>query len=135
MTLTDVPAKRVLPEIWAAGTSPSAEVDVAAADGEVPAAQISGNTRFAGTSVSVITPPVAQEMNLPFDSKGIVVTDVAAGSPADRMGLQKGDVIVSINGEELADVQRFETLVGTQGRGWQIVLQRNGQVIQSFISG
>ena len=43
----------------------------------------------------VLTPAVAQDMNLPFDSKGVVVTRVASGSPAEEMGLQKGDVIVS----------------------------------------
>ncbi|MEQ1901547.1 MAG: DegQ family serine endoprotease [Devosia sp.] len=117
------------------GKVAEALVDVAAASGEVPATLINGDTRFAGASVSVITAPVAQEMNLPFDSKGIVVTEVAQGSPADRMGLQKGDVIVSINGETLSDVARFRALVGSRTRGWQIVLQRGGQVIQSFISG
>jgi serine protease Do len=110
-------------------------VDVAAAPEQSAPVVIDGNTRFAGTSASAITPPIAQDLDLPFDSKGIVVTDVSEGSPADRMGLQKGDIIVSINGEDLTDPQRFKALVSRRTDGWQIVLERNGKTIQSFISG
>jgi serine protease Do len=117
------------------GETADVSVDVAAATTEAATVEISGDTRFAGTSASAITAPVAQDLTLPFDSKGIVVTDVAQGSPADRMGLQKGDIIVSIDGEELADVSRFKDLVSGRTRGWQIVLERDGKTIQSFISG
>ena len=52
---------------------------------------------------------MAQDLNLPFDSKGIVVTNVAAGSPADAMGLQKGDIIVSLDGRAITDVATFKS--------------------------
>jgi serine protease Do len=78
---------------------------------------------------------VAQDMSLPFDSKGVVVTDVAEGSAAEAMGLQKGDVIVAINGTPINDLGTFKSLVSTEANGWQIVLQRNGQTIQSYVSG
>jgi len=96
---------------------------------------ITGNTRFAGTTVAVLTSAVAQDMNLPFDSKGVIVTDVVSGSPADEMGLQKGDVIVAIDGQRINDVGTFKSLVSTRTDGWQIVLNRNGQTIQSYVSG
>ncbi len=96
---------------------------------------IDGNTRFAGTTVSVLTPAVAQDMSLPFDTSGLVVTNVEPGSAADEMGLAKGDVIVSIDGKKLSDAGQFKTLVSRRTDGWQIVLKRNGQTIQSYISG
>ncbi|HWA20249.1 MAG TPA: Do family serine endopeptidase [Devosia sp.] len=117
------------------GQTAEVTVDVAPAATEAATVEITGDTRFAGTSASAITAPVAQDLNLPFDSKGIVVMDVAQGSPADRMGLQKGDIIVSIDGEEIGDVNRFKELVSGRTRGWQIVLERDGKTIQSFISG
>ncbi len=98
-------------------------------------ATISGNTRFAGTTVSVLTPAVAQDLDLPFDSKGVVVTDVAANSPADEMGLRKGDIVLSLNGRQITDVSTFKSLVSGRSGGWQIVLNRGGQIIQSYISG
>ncbi len=112
-------------------------VDLAAAPetGADQTADISGNTRFAGTTVEVLTPALAQEMDLPFDTAGIVVSKVAPGSPADRMGLRAGDIIISINGQRINDVGTFSSLVSTRTQGWQIVLQRDGQTIQSFVSG
>ena len=54
---------------------------------------------------------------------------------ADRMGLRAGDIIVSIDGQRINDVGTFKSLVSTRTNGWQIVLQRGGQTIQSYISG
>ena len=93
------------------------------------------SARSAGTTVAVLTPAVAQDLNLPFDSKGVVVTQVTAGSPADDMGLRKGDIITAIDGRQIGDVATFKSLVSKRTDGWQIVLNRNGQVIQTYISG
>jgi len=112
-----------------------ASVDVAAAPAGGATADITGDTRFAGTTVEVLTPALAQEMSLPFDETGVVVSHVAQGSPADRMGLRAGDVIVAINGQRINDVGTFRDLVSTRSDGWQIVIQRDGQTIQSFVSG
>ncbi len=119
------------------GKPADTSVEIAAAPGASAGqtTEITGNTRFAGTSVSVLTPAIAQDMNLPFDSKGVVVTQVAPGSPAEQMGLHKGDIIVSIDNRQINDVGTFKSLVSTRTNGWQIVLQRNGQTIQSYISG
>jgi serine protease Do len=119
------------------GQTADTQVAVAAAPGASveQSLTISGRTRFAGATVSALSPPVAQEMGLSFDSKGVVVTDVSQGSPADRMGLEKGDVIRALDGEVINDVERFKTLVTRPVDGWQIVLERNGQTIQSYISG
>jgi serine protease Do len=119
------------------GKVATAEVAVEPAAGAVSGqtAAITGNTRFAGTTVSVLTPAVAQDMNLPFDTKGIVISQVKSGSPADRMGLQKGDIIIAIDGHQINDVGTFKSLVSTRADGWQIVLQRDGQTIQSYVSG
>ncbi|MEO6012945.1 MAG: Do family serine endopeptidase [Devosia sp.] len=119
------------------GKPAEASVAIAAAPGASAdqTTDITGNTRFAGATVSTLSPSIAQDMNLPFDSKGVVVTKIAEGSPARQMGLEKGDVIVSIDNRQINDVGTFKSLVSTRTDGWQIVLQRNGQTIQSYISG
>ncbi len=97
--------------------------------------QISGNTRFAGVTAEAMTPQLAQEYGLPFDTGGIIIVSVAEGSPAARMGLQQGDIIRSLNGEEMTDLERFGNLASQRRDGWQIVLQRGNQVIRSYVSG
>jgi Do/DeqQ family serine protease len=117
------------------GSTLEAAVDVAPPPAGGATADIAGNTRFAGTTVEVLTPALAQEMNLPFDATGIVVSRVVQGSPADRMGLRAGDIIIAVNGQRINDVGTFRDLVSTRTNGWQIVIQRDGQTIQSFVSG
>jgi serine protease Do len=119
------------------GQTADVKVAVAAAPEAGPdqTAEITGNTRFAGTTVALLTPSGAQDLNLPFDSKGVIVTNVAQGSPADQMGLAKGDIILAIDGREIGDVATFKALVSKRTDGWQIVISRNGQVIRSFVSG
>jgi|GEM_PF-35036 len=41
-------------------------------------------------------------------SKGVVITEVEKGSPADKAGLQAADVIVSIEGKEVETVNEFK---------------------------
>ena len=118
------------------GEARTAQVTLEAAPGaEGEAVTIEGNTRFAGASVRSLTPAVAQELGLAFDAKGIHVVEVARGSPADRMGLQAGDIILNVNGEDVTDAESFRTLVSRRIEGWQIVLQRGGRVFRTIVSG
>jgi serine protease Do len=50
-----------------------------------------------GISVQAITPTVAAALKLPSD-RGVIVSDVAPGSPADAAGLKVQDIITSIDG-------------------------------------
>ena len=40
-------------------------------------------------------------------SKGILVTAVRPASPADEAGLQRGDIILEVNGRQTEDLQAF----------------------------
>ncbi len=55
-----------------------------------------------------LTPDLAPRLDLPRTAKGVVVWDVEAGSAAEDAGLQQGDLIVSVNGTEVADVDDFQ---------------------------
>src|SRR6266550_3462124 len=50
-----------------------------------------------GLAVQAITPTVAAALKLPSD-RGVIVSDVAPGSPADAAGLKVQDIITSIDG-------------------------------------
>lgn len=49
-----------------------------------------------GVTVENLTPQAAQAMNL-SSSRGVLVTDVRQGSPADEAGVRSGDIIREIN--------------------------------------
>ncbi|KKC39874.1 serine protease [Devosia epidermidihirudinis] len=98
-------------------------------------ATISGNSAFAGTSVRQIDPALAESKGLPYDSKGVIVTAVAQGSPAEQMGLRVDDIIVSLNNTAMDTAKVFSDTASTRTRTWQIILQRGGQVIRSIVGG
>jgi serine protease Do len=53
-----------------------------------------------------ITPAVASRYRLPVEY-GVFITEVINGGPADRAGLQQGDILISINGEAFDDDHPF----------------------------
>jgi predicted metalloprotease with PDZ domain len=55
-----------------------------------------------GLSVTAITPESAKELGL-SRSEGVIVQDVDAGSAGASAGLRKGDVILEVNREKIAD--------------------------------
>lgn len=64
-----------------------------------------------GVQSQDITPRIANLLGLAQD-KGVVVTGVDAGSPAEQAGLQPGDVLVSLDGKPLRDVNDLRNAEG-----------------------
>jgi serine protease Do len=62
-----------------------------------------------------VTPAVAEEADLPVEYGAYVTprdgANPIAGSPADSAGLQQGDVIVSLDGEQITPEQDLATLI------------------------
>jgi len=50
-----------------------------------------------GLALQTLTPDVADQLGIGHDTKGAVITDVLAGSPAERAGLKPGEVIVEVD--------------------------------------
>lgn len=102
---------------------------------ETMIAQIDGDSRFAGTSVRQLDPALAELKGLPYDATGVIITDIAAGSPAQAMGLRVDDVIISLNDMAMNTAQAFADTASKRVQTWQIILQRDGRVTRSIVSG
>ena len=60
-----------------------------------------------GFTVASITPELADKYKLDAGMKGVVVTGVTSGSPADMEGVEAGLVIASVNGTPVNSVSEF----------------------------
>ena len=81
-----------------------------------------------GVGTQPITPELQQQYGL-SRSSGLLIAEVAPNSPAAAAGLQQGDIIVEVDGQEITDSANLATLVRGMKPGDQVQLtiDRNGQ--------
>ena len=80
-------------------------------------------------------PALAEAKGLPYDAEGIIVTAIEPGSPADQMGLRVDDIILALNDVPMDTASAFANTASNRVRTWQIILQRDGRVTRSIVSG
>lgn len=80
-------------------------------NGEAPS---SGTLR--GVSVQGLTSDIRQQLNVPMDMQGVVISQVDPNSAAGQAGLQQGMVIESINRHPVSSVADFNRLAA-QAKG------------------
>ena len=81
-----------------------------------------------GVNIQNITEDVAKSLDLK-DTKGILVSNVRAGSAAEKAGIKRGDIITAINGEKIEDGNVLRNKVASSLPGTEIKLTvfRDGQ--------
>lgn len=63
-----------------------------------------------GVGFEELTPDLVEAMGLPLN-KGVIIVNVIEGNPADKAGLERGDVIVKFDGKEVESGNRFRLMV------------------------
>jgi serine protease Do len=77
---------------------------------------------FLGVTMYELTPDMVERFGLGTD-KGVLVTDVNIGSPADNAGLQAGDVVVKFDGKTVTKSEDLKTLVQAKKPGDVVVIE------------
>ena len=96
---------------------------------------LSGSNPYAGTEVANLSPALAEELSLDSDAAGIVVIRVKRGSPADRIGLEPGDILLRLNGVKLGSVSELRQVIKREYATWRIEIVRGGRTLQLVIRG
>ena len=89
---------------------------------------------YAGATVQGITPTLAAALHLPRD-RGIIVSDIAPSSPAERANLQPGDVLLSLDESALRDVPQLASILLHKSPGDWVrlrVARKTGTVTTEF---
>ena len=81
-----------------------------------------------GVAIRDLDPDVAEYLNIDT-TKGVLITEVAEGSAAEKAGMKRYDVVVEFNGEKVEAVNEFRSRVATlkPGTKVKIVVVRNGK--------
>lgn len=90
---------------------------------------------YLGVSIQEVTPALAKAFGLP-SPEGALVGDVTSDSPGAKAGIQKGDVIVAMNGQPIPDFQDLRLRVSQSAPGDTVKLDiyRNGQKRQLSVT-
>jgi serine protease Do len=81
---------------------------------------------FLGVQYIMLNASVAKQLNASLDHGALVYTDqdsaVVSGSPADKAGIKRGDVITKINGKDLGDNYSLSSALGNFKPGDEVTL-------------
>jgi serine protease Do len=84
-----------------------------------------------GVSIQQVTPGLAKSFGMK-EEKGALVAQVFPASPAEKAGLEKGDVILEYDGKEVADSQELPRLVASTpvGKTVAVKIWRDGKTME-----
>jgi serine protease Do len=74
-----------------------------------------------GLQLQEVTPQMARQRGL-GDASGVMVVDVQSGSPAERAGLQRGDIIREVNHQPVKSVQEMREAIAKAGNADSLLL-------------
>jgi serine protease Do len=75
-----------------------------------------------GVSIQDVDQELSTAMKLPV-SRGVLISDVTPGSPAQRAGLKRGDVVTKIDGQAVETTGHFRNAIALGGSGKKVNLE------------
>jgi S1-C subfamily serine protease len=82
-----------------------------------------------------LSPAVAEELSLGGRAEGVVVASVGETSTAARVGVQKGDIVVAVNGVRIGSTRDLERACAERKRWWDLTIERGGETIRTELGG
>ena len=82
-----------------------------------------------GVNIQEVTPELAKSFGLK-ESKGALVSQVVPNSPAEKAGIEQGDIILEFDGKEVSDSKELPRIVASTpvGQSVMVKISRNGKM-------
>ena len=96
---------------------------------------IRSNSPFRGAMVANLSPALADELRLDTSAQGVVILEITDGSPAQRVGFRRGDMVVSVNDEKIERTRDLDRATQEASRLWRVTIMRGGQPISVTFRG
>jgi serine protease Do len=95
---------------------------------------VTGRNPLAGAVIENLSPAVIEESGLHSIERGVVVRSVKEGIAAN-VGIQPGDVILSINGTKVVSVGEVMSAVDRPASSWRLSVQRGDNTMTIMVGG
>jgi serine protease DegQ len=82
-----------------------------------------------GVEPQNLSKELAESLNLPKDTTGVLISGVLDGGPADKAGMKPGDVLTQVNGQAVNDVAALLNRIAQTNPGDEakVTLLRKGK--------
>ncbi len=90
--------------------------------------ELTGRHPFGGMTVANLSPALTEELGIDPLSRGVIVLDVAVGSPAYRLRFEAGDILARLNRVEIERVAQLRRLLRRNRDVWNITIRRGGRL-------
>jgi len=91
------------------------------------AAQLISNGKvvrgWLGISIQTLTAEIAEKLNLPENTKGVIISDIMKKSPAADAKLKIGDIIIGIDGKDIESINELRKIIADTKPGKSIELK------------
>jgi serine protease Do len=89
-----------------------------------------------GVYFELLTKETIKKLNLKNVKKGIYITQVVEGSPADKAGIKAGDVILELNNKKITKVTDLTFAIGNSSPGTRVNLKllRDGKNLDKVVT-
>jgi len=127
VTLSNRPTEEALNKLGTGDT---------ATQGTAPGSAVTAQKAL-GLSLAPLTPTLARGANLPATARGVIITSVDPNSDAADQGLQRGDLIMSVNNQTVTDpAQVIAGVSGAKkaGRTSVLLLVKRGASPEGFVA-
>jgi serine protease Do len=81
-----------------------------------------------GVKVETVTPEIAQQLNLPAGTHGVVIDSVDAASAAAAAGLDRGDIIQEVNHKSVNNIAEYQQALSAAGNQAVLLLINRGGI-------
>jgi len=103
------------------------------AEDEVQVAAAQGPDGVEATRLGIVVRDMTEEEGASVDAadRGVVVSSVSAGGPAERAGIREGDLVLMLDNRKVANGDDFSRLVAElpQGKAVSVLVQREGNPV------
>jgi serine protease Do len=97
---------------------------------------VTQGSKTLGLSLQPLSPAIARTLNMPVAVKGVVITNVDSSSDASDKGLRRGDVIMSVNRQDVttpAQVLAGVEAAKRSGRTSVLLLVKRGSAPEMLV--
>lgn len=97
--------------------------------------RLRGRSPLQGATVTDLSPALAEELRRDGNTQGVIILEVEDGTPAQLLGLRRGDLILSVNGSKVDHARTLDRLTQNPQRMWRVQIDRDGRVLTTVVGG